>query len=53
MKWIIEYADEAAGMVRYGEWEIEAETREQALANFAERFKNSGPGFFAIGARPK
>jgi len=51
MKWIVEYADEAAGMVRYGDWETEADSREGALANFRKEFQDSGPGFFAIGVR--
>lgn len=53
MKWLVEYADEAAGMVRYDTWETEAHSREGALANFRKEFKNAGPGFFSIGVREK
>jgi hypothetical protein len=53
MTWIVDYCDEAAGMVRYDWIEVEAASREEALEKFANQFKNIDPGFFATDARLK
>lgn len=53
MTWVVEFADEACGMVRYGTWECQATSKQEAMRKFNESVKNSGPGIFAIDAKEK
>lgn len=53
MKLIVDYLDEAAGMSRSADLEVEAETKEEALDKFYEQFKSAGPGIYVIGAAVK
>lgn len=53
MTWVVEFADEACGMVRYSTWECKARSKQEAMRKFNESVKNSGPGIFAIDAKEK
>lgn len=53
MKWVVEYEDAAAGLVRYDKTEIEAASESEARKKFDKETESWGPGICIVGVEKK